>query len=172
MVGPAVLGPAGFERCWKVGPVLADRPFEVWLEGGSKDQPQQDRPQRQRRDGRRCDATAATDRHFLHGLEIDDRLVVVENRPEFVVACLREIALRLKDQEARGRAGLDHPLLRLELAFRELPRCAGALHALLVGLYVARLLADLRRHLQLLVLETRLRLAVLETRPREVCIGL
>jgi hypothetical protein len=50
--------------------------------------------------GDRADAATA-ERHFLHGLEVDDRLVLIENRPQLVVAGLREIALRLEDQEAR-----------------------------------------------------------------------
>src|SRR5437868_1613806 len=43
----------------------------------------------------------ATERHFLDRLEIDHRLVVVQNRFELVIACDGQVALRLEDDEAR-----------------------------------------------------------------------
>ena len=78
----------------------------------------------------------AAERHFLHGLEVDDRLVVVEDRAQLVVARLREVALGLEDEEARGRAGLELALLGLEPPLGQLPRRACRLHALLVGLHL------------------------------------
>src|SRR5438132_1840107 len=68
-----------------------------------------------------CDRPrAAGDRRELNRLEIDERPVVVENRAQLVIARLREVALRLEDEEVRRRAGRQLLLLGVEALRGEL----------------------------------------------------
>jgi hypothetical protein len=69
----------------------------------------------------------------LNCLEIDQRLVVVERGPKPVVAGLGQITLCLEDEEARGRADGELPLLGLEPPLGELTRQPRRIDTLLVG---------------------------------------
>src|SRR3712207_287287 len=67
------------------------------------------------------------ERRLLDRLEIDGGPVVVEDRAQLVVARLRQVALRLEHEKARGGAGRELPLLRLQPTFGELARRARGL---------------------------------------------
>ena len=51
---------------------------------------------------------------LLHAFVVDERLAVVEQGPQFGVLRVREIALRLDDEEVRGHAHFELALLGLE----------------------------------------------------------
>src|SRR4051812_30826041 len=99
--------------------------------------------------GRGDAAEAAADRHFLHRLEVDERLVVVGDRLDFDDARDREVALCLEHEEGRRHAGSELLLLGFELLLLQFARGARRLDALLVRLHVARDRAHLRGDLQL-----------------------
>src|SRR5262245_20076403 len=113
-------------------------------------------------------AATAAERHLLHGLEIDQRLVVVGNRLDFGGAGEREVALRLEDEEGRGHSRRQLLFLGFQLFLLQFARCPRRLDALLVGLHVARDTAHLCRHLHFEVLQLCLRLLELEPHPCQV----
>src|SRR5919106_1653211 len=84
------------------------------------------------------------ERRLLHRFEIDDRALVVEDRPHLVVARLREVALSLEYEEARRRTGGELALLRLESPLGQLPRDRGRFDAALVRQYLSARFAHLR----------------------------
>src|SRR5688500_18455226 len=63
---------------------------------------------------------AAIERNLLHGVEIDDGALVIEHRAQFVVTGLRQLPLRLEDQEVDRRARREFALFRLKPALCEL----------------------------------------------------
>ena len=83
------------------------------------------------------------ERHFLQGLEIDERLQVVENRQELIVPRHREVALGLEDEEARRRRDVEPALLRLQPPFGELARDAGRFDLLQPGRHAPNDIAHL-----------------------------
>ena len=100
---------------------------------------------------------------LLHGLQVDDGTVEVQDVLQLHVPRLREIALGLEHEEARGRARLELALLRLEPPLGELARRSRALHALLVRLHLACGDTNLGDDLQFLIAKARLRLASFPT---------
>src|SRR3954451_12383759 len=120
--------------------------------------------------GRGDAAEAAADRHFLHRLEVDERLVVVGDRLDFDDARDREVALCLEHEEGRRHAGSELLLLGFELLLLQFARGARRLDALLVRLHVARDRAHLRGDLQLDVLHLHLGFLVLQLDAREICL--
>src|SRR4029077_2540843 len=110
----------------------------------------------------------AGDRRDLDGFEVDERLVVVQDRLDLDHPRLRQIALKLRDEERRRHAGGEFLFLGVELLLLQLARGTRRLHALLVGVHVASGRSNLRGDDQLHVLELRLRLLVFEVRTGEV----
>ena len=98
-------------------------------------------------------------------------LVVVEiARSSLLRACARS-RWAWKTKKLVDDAGRELLLLGFEPPLGQLARRARRLHALLVGLHLARRLAHLRRDLQLAGLQLRLRLVVLQPGPGEVRFG-
>src|SRR5688572_25211772 len=95
------------------------------------------------------------ERCLLHCFEVDDRALVVEDRPDLVVARLREVALCLEHEEAGGRAGGELALLRLEPPLGELARDGGRFDPALIRQHLPSRLAHLRHHLHLRVAKLR-----------------
>src|SRR5512135_2296983 len=73
---------------------------------------------------------STVERRALHGLEIDERAIVVEHGLQLGVARRRQIALRLDHLEVGRHAGLELLLLGHQLPFGQFPRHAGRVDAL------------------------------------------
>src|SRR5262249_18959713 len=111
---------------------------------------------------------AAADGDLLHGLEVDERLVVVGDRADFGGAGRREGALRLEGEEGVADARREFLFLGRQLLFGELARGARRFDALLVRLDLARDVAHLRGDLHLQVLQLNARLLILQLRALEI----
>src|SRR5688572_2985136 len=107
----------------------------------------------------------------LHGFQIDDRAVEIQDVLQLVIACLRQIALRLEHQEARGRSRFELALLGLEAALGQLARRPRAHDTLLIRLHLACGDAHLCGDLELLIPELRLCLALFQSLSRQVGVG-
>ena len=70
----------------------------------------------------RRNAAATSGGRFLHALEVDLRAAVVEQRAQFRVLRIAQIALRLDHEEVRGQADVEPALLGLEALLGQLPR--------------------------------------------------
>src|SRR5207247_10013295 len=116
-------------------------------------------------------ASAAAEADLLHGLEVDERFVVVGDRAHLRRPRRGEIALRLEDKERFADSRGELLFFGGEPLFGELARRARRLHALLVRFDLTRRAAHLRDDLHFDIPQLRLRLLVLELRALEVGLG-
>src|SRR5436190_2971230 len=115
-----------------------------------------------------CRSPALARPGLLQRVEIDQREVVREDRAELVRPHLRQVALRLDDEEARRHADVEPLSLGIEPLFRELARRARRLDALAVHLHLPRGVADLLDRFRFLTLLALRGLLLLEFGPRRV----
>src|SRR5689334_9175600 len=117
--------------------------------------------------GNRASCRRSGEWHLLHGIEVDDRLLQVEDGFQFVARRLRQVALGLEYLEVGGGAGGELALFGVEPGLGQLASGARRADALLVRHHLSGRLAHLRGDLQLLILQLRQVLVVLEPRLSE-----
>ena len=104
----------------------------------------------------------------MDGGVVGDRLRVLDQREQLVVAGDVQVALRLQHEEVLRHAGLVLLFFRLETALGEHARRARRVDALGVGLDVAGGVAHLRGHVELEARELALLLRLLKARAGQV----
>ncbi len=107
----------------------------------------------------------------MHGFEVHERARVVEDRLQFGVPGLCEVALRLQDEEGRLHPSGELLLLGLQFLLLQFPRGPRRFDALLVGRDLAGRVTHLRHHAQFGCPKLRSRLVHLQLRRREVRLG-
>ena len=105
------------------------------------------------------------ERRLLCALELDERLLVVEYRPQLRVLRRRQIALRLHDEEARRGPDLELGLLGFELLLGQLARRDRGLDPFLDAAQLQRRVRHFRSHLQLDLPQLGVGLLQLEASP-------
>src|SRR4029078_9887132 len=106
-------------------------------------------------------ARALSNGRDLYGFEVDQRLVVVDDRRQLRGARARQVALRLRQLERRRQADVEALVLGVEPLLGELARLGRGFDSLQVRRHAAGGVADLGRDSQLELREDELSLLLL-----------